>query len=214
MNRIMISAATDIDAPEDEMIESTHDQYDGPAGPRLTFNRLNATEAQIDAAIKAYFLWDDLVSALTLAGAAERVLSDVQPQDGLICVDAFSIRSLINLYVEGEHQSKAGNLFRRTYDQLRHADGDRDPFRLIEVSVAGVDFYIFMAIQAFRHVRRFITPSMGVFYVWYCARYPRHLKEDSQIKTILESAQFDPNMMPKPLFFERALSILDRSEKQ
>ena len=51
--------------------------------------RIDAARCQIDRAITAYFE-DDLVSALTLAGAAERVLSDWQRQDGLFGVDAYS----------------------------------------------------------------------------------------------------------------------------
>jgi hypothetical protein len=54
--------------------------------------RLEAVRDQIDSAIRVYFLWDDLVSALALAGAAERVLSDLQPKDGIFGVDAHSIR--------------------------------------------------------------------------------------------------------------------------
>jgi hypothetical protein len=83
---------------------------------------LDAVRDQINAAIRAYFLWDDLVSALTLAGAAERVLSDKQPADGILGVDAFSIRSMVNLYIEDEYQSKAAKLFRADYDFFRHAD--------------------------------------------------------------------------------------------
>ena len=60
-----------------------------------------------------FFLWDELVSAVTLAGAAERVLSDLQPQDGIIGVDAHSIRSMINL--KEEHQKDAAKLFRKDY---------------------------------------------------------------------------------------------------
>ena len=44
--------------------------------------RLEAVRDQLNTACKAYFLWDDLVSALTLAGAAERVRSDMQADMG------------------------------------------------------------------------------------------------------------------------------------
>ena len=58
--------------------------------------RLEAVRDQLDSAFKVYFLWDDLVSAITLAGAAERVMSDMQPKDGIFGIDAASIRSIIN----------------------------------------------------------------------------------------------------------------------
>ena len=77
---------------------------------------------ELDSAFKAYFLWDDLVSAITLAGAAERVMSDMQPQDGIFGVDAASVRSIINLYIKPEHQKDAAKLWRADYDFFRHAD--------------------------------------------------------------------------------------------
>lgn len=67
-------------------------------------------------------MWDDLVSAITLAGVAERVMSDMQPQDGIFGVDAASLRSMVNLYIKPEHQKAAGAMFRADYDFFRHAD--------------------------------------------------------------------------------------------
>jgi hypothetical protein len=88
-----------------------------------------------------FFLWDDLVSAVTLAGAAERVLSDLQPQDGIIGIDAHSIRSMINLYIKEGHHKDAAKLFRKDYDFFRHADRDAaQSYELKENSVAWLIF--------------------------------------------------------------------------
>jgi hypothetical protein len=72
-----------------------------------TVTRFDAVSSQINSAIRMFFLWDDLVSAVTLAGAAERVLSNLQPQDGIVGVDAYSIRSMVNLYIKDEHRREA-----------------------------------------------------------------------------------------------------------
>jgi hypothetical protein len=115
--------------------------------PKRKITRRGAVRDQINSAIRAYFLWDDLVSALTLAGAAERVLSDRQPADGLLGVDAFSLRSMVNLYIREEYQSEAATLFRKDYDFFQHAD--RKPQDDYEFSEEWVDFLLLVAIGAF-----------------------------------------------------------------
>src|SRR5277367_858560 len=120
--------------------------------------RLDAVRDQIDSAIRAYFLWDDLVSALTLAGAAERVMSDLQPQDGIIGVDAWSIRSMVNLHIKTEHQKKAAALFRADYDFFRHAD--LKPQADYELNETTVDFFLYAAIGAYEFLGRKKTTQM------------------------------------------------------
>jgi hypothetical protein len=123
--------------------------------------RFDAVRDQINSAIRVYFLWDDLVSAITLAGAAERVLSDLQPQDGIFGVDAHSIRSMVNLYIKQEHQKEAGALFRRDYDFLRHAD--RDSTNDYEIKDSKVTWLIFLSICAFEFLKQKKTMEMRAF---------------------------------------------------
>src|SRR4030081_1382952 len=106
--------------------------------------RLEAVSDQIDSAIRVFFLWDDLVSALTLAGAAERVMSDLQPQDGIFGVDATSIRSAINLHVLPEYQKRAAALFRKDYDFFRHAD--RNPQGDYELKEPSAEYLLFICL--------------------------------------------------------------------
>jgi hypothetical protein len=194
---------------EDDTLPDLLDSSPGSSGPSLTYNRLSATETQLDTAIRAYFLWDDLPSALTLAGAAERVLSDIQPKDGIFGVDAYSSQALVNLYIIDEHQRKALNLFRHTYDQLRHADRPRDALHTIEINIAYAEFYILVAILGFRHVRRFTTSTMKAFFIWYVLNHPGHIRTDSELFDEVHSAGYELLNLPKPTFFELAISRIN-----
>src|SRR5271165_120360 len=126
-------------------------------------SRLDAVCNQINSAIRAYFLWDDLVSALTLAGAAERVLSDKQPADGILGVDAFSIRAMVNLYIEDAYQSKAAKLFRADYDFFRHAD--QKPQDDYEFSERWVDFQLLLSIGSYEFLGQKKTEDIDNFHV-------------------------------------------------
>jgi hypothetical protein len=146
-----------------------------------TTNRFDAIRDQINSAIRMFFLWDDLVSAVTLAGAAERVLSDLQPQDGIIGVDAYSLRSMINLYIKAEHQKDAAKLFRKDYDFFRHAD--RNAAQSYELKESSVAWLIFISLTSFEFLGQKKTMKMRAFAWWFMATNPRYLKDDAPDRT-------------------------------
>jgi len=130
--------------------------------------RFDGVRDQVNMAVRAFFLWDDLVSAVTLAGAAERVLSDLQPQDGIIGVDAYSLRSMINLYIKDEHHKDAAKFFRKDYDFFRHADrGVVQGYELKEDSVA---WMIFTSIISYEYLKQKKTMEMRAFVWWLMAK--------------------------------------------
>ena len=145
--------------------------------PARIITRFEAIRDQISSAIRMFFLWDDLVSAVTLAGAAERVMSDLQPQDGIIGVDAYSIRSMVNLYIKEEHHKDAAKLFRKDYDFFRHAD--RNATQSHELKESSVTWLIFIAICSFEFLKQEKTMEMRAFIWWFMATNPYWLKADA-----------------------------------
>jgi hypothetical protein len=139
--------------------------------------RLEAVRDQLDTAYKAYFLWDDLVSALTLAGAAERVMSDMQSQDGIFGVDAYSIRSIINLYIKSEYQKDAAKVYRAAYDFFRHADVNKQPDYELKQEV--VEFSLFVSLCAFEHLQQKKTQAMRAYSHWFFIRNPNYVKSEA-----------------------------------
>jgi len=142
-----------------------------------TVTRFDAVRDQITSAIRMFFIWDDLVSAVTLAGAAERVLSDLQPQDGIFGVDARSIRSMVNLYIKEEHQRDAAKLYRKDYDFFRHAD--RNAVQSYELKEKSVAWLIFTALISFEFLRQEKTVETRAFAWWFMATNPQWLKADA-----------------------------------
>lgn len=139
--------------------------------------RFDAVSSQINSAIRMFFLWDDLVSAVTLAGAAERVLSDLQPQDGIVGVDAYSIRSMVNLYIKDEHRREAAERFRKDYDFFRHAD--RNAAESYELKESSVAWLIFMSLLAFEFLGQKKTMEMRAFTWWFMASNPNWVKPNA-----------------------------------
>jgi len=139
--------------------------------------RYDAVRDQISSAIRLFFLWDDLVSAVTLAGAAERVLSDLQPQDGIFGVDARSIRSMVNLYIKDEHHKDAAKLFRKDYDFFRHAD--RNATQSYELKESSVAWLLFVSLASFEFLGQKKTMEMQAFAWWFMATNTHWLKANA-----------------------------------
>jgi hypothetical protein len=158
--------------------------------------RFDAVRDQISSAIRMFFLWDDLVSAVTLAGAAERVLSDLQPRDGIFGVDAHSIRSMVNLYIKDQHHKDAAKLFRRDYDFFRHAD--RDATQNYELKESSVAWLIFISLASFEFLDQKKTMEMRAFAWWFMATNPHWLK---------------PNAPDLPLIMKLKDQISERSKR-
>ncbi|NWG71337.1 MAG: hypothetical protein HXY23_06990 [Parvularculaceae bacterium] len=158
-------------------------RVDGAARSEVRkFTRLDAVERQLDMAIRAHLQFDDLVSAMTLAGAAERVLSDLQPQDGILGVDAWSIQSLVNLYFKDEFHNLVRDKLRHAYDFLRHADGkkgaDKGPNDSLALHQGTVDFFLMLAIKAFQSLQGNESPTMRAFGYWLIMEHPGWLRAE------------------------------------
>jgi hypothetical protein len=176
---------------------------------KRNITRFEAVRDQLDCAIRAYFLWDDLVSALTLVGAAERVLSDMQPQDGILGVDAYSIRSALNLHIKPEYQKRAGKFFRKDYDFFRHAD--HNPQSDYELNGVSVDFWLMMTVGAFEFMGQQKTPEMRAFLVWYMAKYPHLIKDDAPHKQLAsEMAESAKSLSKKDYFLAFTAAVSNR----
>jgi hypothetical protein len=126
-------------------------------------------------------LFDDAISALTLAGAAEHVLSDLQPKDAKVSEGFESLKACVNEYIDEAERTKVLKRIRFNYDQLRHAD--THPQHEHVLNVQGVDMLILLSIWAYagRPIGTqpaiaewfYKTPPVLVaFVVWMSLNYP------------------------------------------
>lgn len=174
----------------------------------IQFSRLDAVKHQLDLAVRAYLQFDDPVSALTLAGAAERVLSDLQPQDGILGVDAWSLRAFCNLHIKPEYQKAAGKLLRDGYDFLRHAD--RAPNRVLELNVETVEIYLLLSIRAYSALAKSNTTVMIAFKLWMMVERPHWISEEDA-PAIREFSNAACNLPDRsnPKFFTTLLGFIE-----
>jgi len=168
----------------------------------IRISRMESIRCQINAGIKAYFLWEDYASVVTLIGAAERVLSDLQPQDGLLGFDAVSLRSLINLHIKDQFAKEAAHDLRAPYDFLRHAD--RNKYGEFVVHPVWVEFTMFLTTMAYQHVSHSLTKDMQIFMCWCLSKHPNWSKESSPIRSILEQTGFQAGDITKAEYYNLA----------
>jgi len=161
----------------------THRQSSGPSlicEDTHRFTRKEAVERQLIMAVRARLAFGDLVSALTLAGAAERVLSDLQPKDARVSEGHYSIKAALNESVDDTAERKRlATMAREAYDQLRHADTKSDHTH--EIHREQVDALIAMAIEALHPRSRnddivawlyTLPPILGAFSLFGYLVYP------------------------------------------
>jgi hypothetical protein len=166
--------------------------------------RIEAVQSQLNSAIRLYFISDDLISAVTLAGAAERVLSDMQPQDGILGVDAYSIRSSVNLHIKPEYQKRVAQFFRKDYDFFRHAD--HGPDQSLEMSELRVDFLLMIAISSYQFLGYATTPEMRAFLRWFMLRYPHVMKVDDEHRQLMTDINANTTGIPKHEVYQLLLN--------
>ncbi|HBS33782.1 MAG TPA: hypothetical protein DEA50_01710 [Parvularcula sp.] len=127
------------------------------------YTRLEAVECQIGMAIRARLQFDDPVSALTLLGAAERVLSDLcgAPEWG---ENALSIKLFIEKFANNGKHNEAAKFLRKPYNRLKHANTDPEIEPTIDLHM--LDTLLMMVIREFENQSRTLTPLMLAYKCW------------------------------------------------
>lgn len=160
-------------------------------------------------------LFDDAISALTLAGAAEHVLSDLQPKDAKVSEGFQSLKAAANEYIEEGEKRKFLERLRFNYDQLRHAD--RHPQHEHVLNVQGVDMLILLSIWAFAGRPKGAQPAiaewlykmppvLGAFVIWMFLNYPSDTWERRPDDNFPELKELRNN---QPLAFETILHLVE-----
>jgi hypothetical protein len=130
------------------------------------YTRLEAVERQIEMAIRAHLQFDDAVSAVTLSGAAERVLSDLSPCSEW-SDDSLSIKSFIEKFAKGNEKAVAKHL-RKPINMLKHAEDDPNVDHLVDLH--WLETLLMMTVREFYYQTKKMTPAMHAFRFWCAAK--------------------------------------------
>lgn len=127
------------------------------------FTRLEAVARQIEMAVRARLQFNDPVSALSLLGAAERVLDDLRRASEW-GESALSIRLFVRKFIKPEKQKKIAEMLRKPYNRLKHADTDRKVDPTIDLHM--LDTQLMMVIKEFKNQSQSLTPVMQAYRCW------------------------------------------------
>ncbi len=169
--------------PEPEQDDEWLGDGQSPATDRgiRQYKRLEAVRSQLEMAVRALFEFDDPVSALTLVGAAERVLRDIQPKDAKLSEGFNTVKAFCNEMVRPEARRRVTKSIDFNYDQLRHAD--KRPQHLHVINVEGLEMFILTTVwayagkpkgdpDAFAEWFNALPHSLSAFVVWMFLNYP------------------------------------------
>lgn len=189
----------------------------------IQFSRLDAVKQQLEMAVRARLQFEDLVSAMTLAGAAERVLSDRQPKNAKPSDGFISIKALCNEYVVEDSRKEITAKVREAYDQLRHAD--KKPNHIHRLDPEGVDAFLLMTIYAYARKPQaptdqpeatvefakwfnLLPPILGAFTVWMFLNDPRGEKWISDLGNDPSNLRMFRSL-PVSIAFEAILQLVE-----
>lgn len=189
--------------------------------PVRRYTRREAVRLQLEMAVRARLQYFDLVSALTLAGAAERVLSDLQPKEAKTSEGFVSLKAYINeVEPDGGKRKILADQARKDYDQLRHAYPKSEWTH--ELDGLRADAFITLAIEAFAPRKQGadlmkwlheLPPVLGAFWFFAYLVYPgadtAARKNDQTDADVLNQVQrwkttVDPDL------FDELVGILQR----
>jgi hypothetical protein len=184
------------------------------------YTRLEAARCQLEMAVRARLQFNDPVSALTLAGAAEKVLGDLQPRDAVTSNGHVSIRAFVNEHCRSNDRKKVEDAIRLAYDQLRHADRPGKGENYIHNLESGwVDGFLGMCVYAFSRRNpsnedfaewfNSLPPVLGVFLVWSFLTDPRTWARASSTENFDSKVQEEFMRLPQLSAFEALLELVE-----
>ena len=128
-------------------------------------SRAQTAKRQLDAAIRDFFLYDDLVSAHLLAWAALDVITDVAKATGKT-----TIRSLMRANMSTTVAKAWSKAERDHYNFMKHAD--RDPHRMVRLIPEMSAFALYIACRDYLKTFGEGSLFMAVYSGWYLGRTP------------------------------------------
>lgn len=163
-------------------------------------------------AIRAQLQFDDPVSAITLAGAAESVLSDLQPQSGILGIDAWSVQACLDLYIKDEFHGDARDMLRHGYDFLRHADGKKEgkrPCDALTLHQASVDFFLLLGVKAYTALGNAASTVMRAFICWMMMERPNWFRDECPGRNEMALARSNFPNLTKSERFAALLAVIE-----
>lgn len=170
-----------------------------------TVSKQVAASAQLDTAIKLFFENRDLISAYTLASAADGILEGIYQNKRSEIINRqdwnfgdrrqgrFSWNEEWEIRLKPEYKKPGFRLLNAVQNFFKHADKDND---------AALDFNeweetswrIFRAILNYHLVYLEVSPAMNVFFNVFAALHPNLLTEDNPLRELIENNPLCENL--------------------
>ena len=155
---------------------------------KIEYSKLDAARAQINTAIKLFFLDECPVSVHTLSSASYTILYDVSKKSDSDFHFEMDVR------IKPEHLREWKDAVNKASNFFKHAD--RDPDAKIEFEVATNELRLMNCCWGYADLTKEFTPEMSIFMGWMKLFYTDLFNlEENEVKTIqtsFEQCNIDP----------------------
>lgn len=164
--------------------------------PPITVSNRRAATVQLETAIKLYFENRDLISAYTLASAADGILEGIWKHEQTAITERreaegkpvrFTLNGEFARRLNPDVKPKEGfEYLYKAQNFFKHADTFYNQ-ELVFYSVEHTGLRIFTTIASYNLIYEQITPAMNVFFSWYAVFNPNILGEGNPLLALLEA---------------------------
>ncbi|AVW95509.1 hypothetical protein OS307_002263 [Vibrio parahaemolyticus] len=140
----------------------------------ISVTKFDVAERQLLQAIHMFFREDDIISTHTVVEAANQVLSDIGEE--------YNVKSFLrdsDLIREDKKKLWLRELF-KSRNFFKHADRDKDSVH--EFKSLFNEFSLIDGVTMYSTIKKTWVPETLVFQVWFSAKYPDLLFDDSEFK--------------------------------
>ncbi len=144
----------------------------------VNISKLDVAKRELEHSIRLFFSYGDIIVIHLVASAAQRVLSDMGKESGII-----STRAYIKRYVKKDKQSYVLRKFSQAYNFFKHADKDSN--ELLKFNPESSEFIIWDSVNLYQSLTSEITGLMMAFRLWFFTKHSDLLLEE-EVKKAFE----------------------------
>jgi len=133
---------------------------------------MDAARRQLNASVLMYFNDIDPVAVHAVCAGATQILTDLGAKKGL----KLGLRAALQ-FIRRERREELSQIMREPQNHIKHADRPGDEDKILEYRPGTLEFYIFMAVDAYEKYTGESTPEARVFWLWFSVNHPDILLE-------------------------------------
>lgn len=164
---------------------------------KVSVSKIDAAKRQLNTAIIMYFNDMDFISTHAVAAGSLQVVTDLAEKQK----QKVGIEDFVSI-IRDDRKEEFKHLLRKPQNFIKHANWKNDEKATLEYNPETLDYFIFIACQAYEQYTNTSTPEIKIFMGWICLRNTEILVDGKYKQSILKYIDKfgTPNINNKSLF--------------